>query len=156
MNEIPPSTSPKWNIIWHRAKAQKKAAFLWLVIHKAVVINEWRNKISMEIDIFCPHCGPQYVISVKHRFYNCPLAQQGWSYVANIIWQLFANKRNLGRRKSFFMMQCLFDQPLCKTIEWFNRIRFFFRSGLPWIIWCQRNDLDCTKIVEYHLNVFFC
>ena len=24
----PPSTSPKWNIIWHKAKAQKEAALL--------------------------------------------------------------------------------------------------------------------------------
>ena len=49
-NEVPLSTSPKWNIIWHKTKAQKEAAFLWLVIYKAVVVNEWRGKISMEID----------------------------------------------------------------------------------------------------------
>ena len=27
-NEIPFFTSPKWNIIWHKANAQKKVAFL--------------------------------------------------------------------------------------------------------------------------------
>ena len=29
-NEIPLSNSPKWNIIWHKAKAQKEVALLWL------------------------------------------------------------------------------------------------------------------------------
>ena len=38
------------------------------------------------------------------------------------------------------MMQCLFDRPLCKTLKWFSCIWFFLRSGLPWIIWHQRND----------------
>jgi hypothetical protein len=145
-NEIPPSTSPRWNTIWHKAKAQKEAAFLWSVIHKAVAVNEWRGKISVEIDQSCPHCGPQSVESVEHRFYSCPLAQQVWRYAANIVWQLFAKKRHLGPRKSFSMLQCLFDQPLCKTLKRFNRIWFFLRSGLPWIIWRQRNDLIFNKL----------
>ena len=33
-NEIPPSTSPKWNVNWHKAKAQKEVAFFWYVKHK--------------------------------------------------------------------------------------------------------------------------
>ena len=39
------------------------------------------------------------------------------------------------------MMQCLFDQPLCKTLKRFSRIWFFLRSGLPWVMWRLRNDL---------------
>lgn len=34
--EVPPSTLPSWNIIWHKYKAQKEATFIWSVIHKAV------------------------------------------------------------------------------------------------------------------------
>jgi hypothetical protein len=111
-----------------------------------VAVNEWRGKISVEIDQSCPHCGPQSVESVEHMFYSCPLAQQVWRYAANIVWQLFAKKGHLGPRKSFSMLQCLFDQPLCKTLKWFNRIWFFLRSGLPWIIWLQRNDLIFNKL----------
>ena len=40
-NEISPSTSLKWNVIWHKHKAQKEAAFFWLVFHKALAVNEW-------------------------------------------------------------------------------------------------------------------
>ena len=51
-------------------------------MHKAVVVNEWRVKILMEIDKSCPHCGPQSVESVEHRFYRYPLAQHWWRCVA--------------------------------------------------------------------------
>ena len=39
------------------------------------------------------------------------------------------------------MMQCRFDQPLCKTLKRFNHIWFFLRSGFPWIVWHQQNEL---------------
>lgn len=48
-----PSTSLKWNILWHKADAQKEATLPWLVIHKAMAVNEWRGKISLEIDKSC-------------------------------------------------------------------------------------------------------
>jgi hypothetical protein len=57
------------------------------------------------------------------------------------MWQLFAKRGNIGPGKSFPMVRCLFDEPLCKTMKWFNRIWFFLRNGLMWIIWRQRNDL---------------
>ena len=123
-----------------KLEAQKEAPFLWLVIHKAMAVNKRRSKISEEIDKNCPNCGPSSVEPVEHRFYSCPLTQQGWRYVANIIWQLFAKRRNLGPRKSFSTMQCLLDQPLCKTLKRFGPIWFLLRSGLLWIIWRQRND----------------
>jgi hypothetical protein len=37
-------------------------------------------------------------------------------------------------------------QPLCKTLKRFSRIWFFLRSGLMWIIWRQRNDLDFNPL----------
>ena len=44
------------------------------------------------------------------------------------------------------MAQCLFDQPLWKTLKQFSRIWFFLRSALPWIIWCQHNDLVFNEL----------
>jgi hypothetical protein len=82
-------------------------AFFWSIIHKAMAINEWRGKISVEINQSRPHCGPQSVESVEHKFYSCPFAQHVWRYATNIIWQLFAQKKNLGPRKLFFMLQCV-------------------------------------------------
>ena len=120
----------------------KKNYIYWLVIHKAMVVHEWLGKILAEIDKNCPHCGLQSVELVEHRFFSCPLAQQGWWYAANIMWQLLAKSGNLGPRKSFSMMQCFFYQPLCKTLKRFNRIWSFWGVvsrglfGTNGIIWC--------------------
>ena len=125
------SASPNWLIIWHKHKVQKKAAFLCLVIHKAIAMNKRRERILAKIDKSCPHCGLPIVKSVEHIFFTCPLAQQVWHYVANIIWQLFAKRGNLGLRKSFSMMHCLSDQLLSIPLKPFNRTW--------WITWCQQN-----------------
>ena len=118
-----------------RRRSSGRSFMRRLQLTNATVKSRWRLTKS------CPHCGPQSVESIKHMFYNCPPAQQGWQYAANIIWQLFANKKNLGPRKYFSMMQCLFDQPMCKILNRFNHIWFFLGKGLPWIIWRQRIDL---------------
>ena len=67
-NEIPPSTSPSWNTIWHKHKAHKEATFLQLIIHKVVAVNKWRGQSLVEIDMNCPHCGQLVVQLVKHIF----------------------------------------------------------------------------------------
>ena len=116
-----------------------------------MAVNEWRGQSWMAIDKSCPHFGPQLVVSIESVFYNCPLVQHGWRYASNIIWQLFANKRNLGPHNSFSMVQCLFDEPLCKILKMFNCIWFFLRSGLPWIIWRQRNNLVINNM-QWHVE----
>ena len=50
-DEISPYTFPKWNIIWHKAKAPKEVVFLWLVILKTMAINGWCGKISANFDM---------------------------------------------------------------------------------------------------------
>ena len=122
-NKIPPSTSPKWRIIWHKHKAHEEATFfLWSTIHKVVAVNEWGERISAEIDKSCPHCGSLIVESVEHTLYNHALAQQIWRYATSIMWQLFVKSRNLGLWNSFLMMRCLFDQPLSKSLKPFSGI----------------------------------
>ena len=54
--------------------------------------------------------------------------------------------KNLDTRKSFSMMQCLFDQPLCNTLKRFSHIFFFLRSGILWIIWRQQNDMVVNNL----------
>ena len=65
-NEIPPSTSPSWNIIWHNHKAQKGATFLWSIIYKAMAVKEWYGWILIKIDKNCPRCSPLLVESAEH------------------------------------------------------------------------------------------
>ena len=133
-NEIPPSTSLRWNVIWHKHKAQKETTILWLVIHKVVVVNRWCGRIQAEVDKSCPHCGLGAMESVHHRFFSSLWAQQVWCYAANIIWQLFAKRCNLSPWKSFSIIRCLIDQLLNKSLRPSSR-NWFLRNGLMWIIW---------------------
>jgi hypothetical protein len=72
-NEIPPPPSPSGITSSTKLRQKKRRFSLWSIIHKVVAVNEWHCKISMEIDKNCPHCGPQLVESVEHRFYSYPL-----------------------------------------------------------------------------------
>lgn len=44
-----------------------------------------------------------------------------------------------------------FDQPFNKPPKPFNLIWFFLRNGLPWITWCEHNDL-VINILQWHLE----
>ena len=74
------------------------------VIHKVVAVDEWCGGILTEVDQSCPHCGSRAMELVRHMLFSCPLAQQMWCYVVNIIWQLFAKRGNLGPWKSLLIM----------------------------------------------------
>lgn len=54
--EIFPSTSLEWSVVWHKTKAPEDAFLLW-VVHKGMLVNEWRRKNSAKIDKSCPHSG---------------------------------------------------------------------------------------------------
>lgn len=55
---LPGVANPQWKVIWHKYRAHKKVAFLWLVLHKATAVNEWRGQTLVEVDKSFPHCGP--------------------------------------------------------------------------------------------------
>ena len=98
-------------------KAQKEATLLWSIIYKAVAVNKWCGTILMEIDKSRPHCSPQvggiggaHVLELSPR--STWVAIRCQHHLATL-----SHKRNLGVRKSFSMLQFMFDQPLCKTLR---------------------------------------
>lgn len=56
--------------IVHEHRAEKEVAFLWLILHKALVVNKWRGQILVEVDNNCPHCGSMSVVYVEQNFYE--------------------------------------------------------------------------------------
>ena len=86
------------------------------------------------------------LVSVDHRFYSCPPCSTCVEVHCQHHLATFAKNSNLRPRKFFSMLQCFSNQPLCKTLKRFSCIWFFLRSGLPWIIWRQRNDLTFNKL----------
>jgi hypothetical protein len=72
----------------------------------------------MKVDQSYPHCGPRSVELVEHKIYSFPLAQQVWRYAANIIWQVFAQKkRNISLRNSYSMLQFFFINLSAKCLN---------------------------------------
>jgi hypothetical protein len=141
-NEIPPSTSPKWNIIWHKAKAQKEAAFLWMVIHKTMVVNKWRGKSQWKLTNF-PSLQP---IIGGNRWNIGSTTVFSLNKGGNMLPTSFDNSLpKEGMSVHGYLsptMQCFLDQPLCKTLKWFSCIWFFLRANVLSIIWRQHNDLQ--------------
>jgi hypothetical protein len=134
-----PSLLPSYGTSYGiKHKARKEVASVWSIIHKVVAVNEWHGKISIDINkkIKCPRCGSSAMELVRHRFSNCPLAQQVWRYAANVMWSFFVKKSEFGPRKSFSLLQCLFDQSLNKALKSFSRIWLFLKSGMSWVIGC--------------------
>ena len=74
---LPRNTPVDWRDTWRSSRAQKEAAFLWSIWHKAIAVNEWRHKISHIIDTSCPFC-PGHNESILHRFWGCELARSTW------------------------------------------------------------------------------
>lgn len=101
----------------------KKLPSFRLVLHKVAVVNEWRGRISATIDKSCTQYGPHHV---EHRFFNYPLAQHVWHYVAkNHLATFFVAKSgNLDPRNFSFMMQCPFNKPFNKPLKPFSKIWF--------------------------------
>jgi hypothetical protein len=46
----------------------------------------------------------------------------------------------------FFYVAMSFRSTFVQTLKRFNCTWFFLRSGIPWIIWRQRNDLIFNKL----------
>ena len=78
------------------------SSVVWFLTHKALAVNEWCGKVSVEIDKSCAQHGLQSVELPEHRLLCCQtLVQQGRRYVADIMWQLFVKRGDLSPQKSF-------------------------------------------------------
>lgn len=68
-SKISPSTSPRWNLTWHKHIAQKGVAFFSIGSPQGIGVNEWRGRILAILDKSCMHCGMLMGL-VEHRFFN--------------------------------------------------------------------------------------
>jgi hypothetical protein len=42
--------------VWRKNHEEKNFGLLWALYHKALVVNEWRGKIRMNIEVACIVC----------------------------------------------------------------------------------------------------
>ena len=82
---LPTNFKFRWKTIWDRSRISKETGLLWLIWHRAVVVNVWRDKANLNINIACPMCETDTEESVLHYFWECKYVRQAWSWGSNII-----------------------------------------------------------------------
>jgi hypothetical protein len=58
---------------------------MWSVYHKAVVVNQWRNRIFGP-NANCTNCTRGERETILHRFHHCPKARAPWAYGLTILY----------------------------------------------------------------------
>ncbi len=61
----------RWRDIWVKHRTKNEAYFLWALWHQALMVNNWRTKINLGIQVDCPSCELVTPEIVTHRFWNC-------------------------------------------------------------------------------------
>ena len=75
-----------WETLWKRQQAQAITHFQWLLVHKALPVGLWLQK--MGYDPACKGCGFP-MESQKHCLWDCTLAQSVWKRVLRIVAYVF-------------------------------------------------------------------
>jgi hypothetical protein len=90
----------RWSNAWDSERIRKEAGLIWLTWHRAIVVNEWRGKVSRNIRQDCPVCMIGDVESVPHRFWECYAAKRAWSWGFYILQVTLVHQdRNTGKRQ---------------------------------------------------------
>jgi hypothetical protein len=58
----------RWNTVWAKGRVNKESGLLWLIWHRAPVVNEWRRRIRGDLDTSCVVCCRGTHETVLHRF----------------------------------------------------------------------------------------
>lgn len=85
---LPPSFKLRWSIIWEPYRVKKEGRLLWAIWHRSVAVNEWRGKISTNVDQQCEVCKSGAKESVLHRFWECQSATIVWTWGTRVLEKL--------------------------------------------------------------------
>jgi hypothetical protein len=78
----------EWTKVWDVERARKEANLIWQLWYRAIAVNLWRGKISVQIDRSCPMCQIGEDESVLHRFWCCEASQQLWRYTTDLLYKI--------------------------------------------------------------------
>ena len=115
------NTLVDWKDTWTAKRAQKEAVFVWSVWHKAITVNEWRQKINQNIDISCPFC-PSISESILHRFWGCAQARSTWEWCSALIHVVQRRPRDPLVHFNLDWQHCIFTQRLPRRFGRFSTI----------------------------------
>lgn len=119
-----------WQFMCLKLKLQKKVSVLKFVLHKIVVVNNVRGKISCMARTRCPHCGNWGMDLIVQLFYKCspcPLDLAIWCqhHLAALPkpWPL-----NLGNPSPSIVWY-----QTTQKLRKFHRMWMYICNSLPWI-----------------------
>lgn len=58
----------RWDNIWDKERVRKEAGLIWMTWHRAVAVNEWRERINATILQACRVCNNGSQETTLHRF----------------------------------------------------------------------------------------
>ena len=135
------------NITCNKSKAQKKATFLWSVIHKAVAVNEWHGRMRQRLT--------RVVFIVAHNQWSthslaAHLLNKCGVMLLTSCGNSLSKEVTLDLGNLFQWCKCLFDQPLCMTLKQLSHIWLYLQISLPWIIWVFGRG-GGSKVLLWHI-----
>ncbi|KAJ8427611.1 hypothetical protein Cgig2_010873 [Carnegiea gigantea] len=72
-DECPATADRKWKIVWRLKAPQKMKAFIWLILHRAILSNETRVRRGFAANPNCFNC-PDSVEDTNHILRGCSIA----------------------------------------------------------------------------------
>jgi hypothetical protein len=58
----------RWDNIWDKERVRKEAELFWLTWHRAIAVNEWRDRVNVTLPQAYHVCNNGTTESVLHRF----------------------------------------------------------------------------------------
>jgi hypothetical protein len=139
-NILPPTFQFKWSNTWDPERAGKEAGFIWQLWHHVVAVNEWRGRISAQIDRSYLVCNTGVTESMLHRFWECDQAKEGWAFSFRVL-KLLSGGSVPPEQGRLDMKQALFAHRMPCRFRKINRLWLLIRGVTLWTIWIARNDL---------------
>ena len=137
------NTPVDWKDTWRAKRAQKESAFIWSIWHKAIAVNEWRQKININTDVSCPLC-PGLSESIIHRFWECTQAYSTWTWCSSLIHAIQKRPSDPSVHFRIDWHHCIFTQKLPRRFGKFSMIWSLLRGLTLWELWICRNA-KCFK-----------
>ena len=109
---------------------------MWSIWHKAVTINEWRVHITLaSISKQCIFCLPNLSESIKHKVWDCILAQRAWQWATFIMHAQYGVR--IGNSNGLHWKQTLFGEGTPKKFVKKIKIWHLLRGITLWMIWIK-------------------
>lgn len=112
---------------------------IWQIWHKAVAVNQWRQRASPDVDVRCEVCDLGAVESVLHRFWECPQAEDAWNFATRILNAVDNPSEAPWTRPR--MKSAIFAARMPRKLYKIRRIWLLLRGIVLWSIWLARNDM---------------